>query len=158
MKTNMPRDIRITGDLLLSFHVGGDRYAVPFLRVAEVRTLQTSMPVLSAPDYSTGQINLHGRPVPLLDLRMHLGKRPRFDHETRLLVVFVNRPGADDGRICLLVDAIDDVVELMDDPSPRPPPVAPSAENVLTVGVDLNGARLQLIDIQRLVADVSIMP
>lgn len=151
MKNNLPVQAAVPGSALLSFQVGNRRFAVPFIRVAEVRTLQTSIPMLQAPDYATGQVTLHGRPVPLIDLRVRVGEPPRFDQDTRLIVVFFTRLAADDGRVGLLVDSIGDVVELRSPPGSLPHPSAPSGKSFTTACADLSGAQLLLIDINRLV-------
>ncbi len=103
--------------LFLTFAIGDASYAVPFLRIAEVRTLQTAVPALAPPDYATGFVILHGRNVPVVDLRVSFGAPAGFDGETRLLVVWHRA----DARVGLLVDRVEDVLTIGADAiSPRP--------------------------------------
>lgn len=152
MKNNLPVPPPVGSPLFLSFRIGDRRLAIPFLRVGEVRTLQTSIPVLRAPDYGTGQVSLQGQPVPLVDLRVRLGAPPRFDHDTRLIVTFVSHMGEDDTRACLVVDSIEDVVELTDQPAPAVPGVL-DRTGFTRAGTDQSGAPLLLVDINRLMEE-----
>lgn len=94
----------------LLFDVGSKAFGIPFTRLAEVRTLQNSLPVLHAPDYGSGVVALNGRIVAVIDLRVNFDQVARFDHETRLVVVFHRRAGRDDELVGLLVDRVQDVV------------------------------------------------
>lgn len=156
MKNNLPAPTPASAALFLSFHLGDRRCAIPFLRVAEVRTLQTMMPVLRAPDYGTGQVCLQGRGIPLIDLRVRFGVPPRFDQATRIIIGFVSRPGADDGRAALLVDSIEDVIEL-NQCGIGSVQGDPQREDFSSAGVASDGSPVFLVDINRLMGKAAVL-
>lgn len=105
----------------LLFDVGSSALGIPFNRLAEVRSLQSALPVLHAPDYGSGIVTLNGRSMAVIDLRVNFGQVAKFDHETRLVVVFHRRLGRDDELVGLLVDRVQDVVTIdpaLVDPAP----------------------------------------
>ena len=55
----------------------GERIAFPLDDVVEVLPAMASIPLPKAPSVIRGLINLRGTPLPLLDLRVRLGHRPR---------------------------------------------------------------------------------
>lgn len=146
MKNNPPLDPSLSATLSLSFQLGDLRFGLPFSRVAEIRTLRTFMPVLHAPDYRQGATLLHGRMLPLIDLRVQLNKPATFDQDTRLIVVFVRVPGADTTRIGILVDRIDDVVDLsgLGLGAPRSEPGTPA--DFVSIASDSEGRQILLLD------------
>lgn len=138
--------------LSLVFQLDRMRFGIPFSRVAEVRTLQTSMPVLHAPDYRAGWVVLHRRMLPLIDLRGHFGKPSSFDHDTRLIVAFVRRPGVDDALLGLLVDRIDDVVEVARTTEAGRQTDSLHSRGHVSVETTKGGEQLLLVDVDLLVA------
>jgi len=58
---------------LLSFSLEGQEYAVEAVNTIEILRLVTVIPVPEAPDFIPGIINLRGKIIPILDLRLRLG-------------------------------------------------------------------------------------
>lgn len=63
-------------DVLL-FELGGFRYALPTSDVAELARAVTIVPLPKAPPIVEGIINVHGRVVPVLNIRARFGVPPR---------------------------------------------------------------------------------
>src|ERR1700753_1163841 len=57
----------------LTFVLGGNAYGIPILKVREIIRLLEITPIPRMPDYVRGVINLRGKIVPVIDLRMKLG-------------------------------------------------------------------------------------
>lgn len=62
---------------IVIFDVGASRLAVPLGAVERVLLMLAHRPVPGAPGVVTGVIDLHGSPVPLIDVRRRLRLRPR---------------------------------------------------------------------------------
>jgi chemotaxis signal transduction protein len=101
-----------------SFKLGDQRYGVELERVQEVIRPQPVTRVPSAPPALAGLMNLRGRIVPVVDLRVLLGLG--FADETSFLVIV----RSEDGPVALLVDEIGDVERVHDD---APVPWLPGA-------------------------------
>lgn len=68
--------VRATRAVLLSA-LDDERFAFPLDAVEEILPAVASAPLAQAPSVIEGIINLRGTPLPLLDLRVRLGRRPR---------------------------------------------------------------------------------
>ncbi len=72
----------------LIFHIGPDRYGLPLRAVARVLPAASLKQIPLAPGYVAGLMDLHGAPVPVIDLSRLAGVVPRqvwFD--TRIVLV-----------------------------------------------------------------------
>lgn len=72
---------------LVVFVIGGQRYALSLPAVERVLPMVAVSPLPRAPTVALGVINLHGRVVPVLDIRRRFGLPPRdFGLTAHLLV------------------------------------------------------------------------
>lgn len=77
---------------LVVFAIEGTRLALPLPAVERVLPMVAAPPLPRAPAIALGAINLHGRVLPVLDLRRRLGFPPRAPGlSTRLLVAAAGR-------------------------------------------------------------------
>lgn len=73
---------------VLVFHIGADRYGLPLRQVRRVLPLLELKRIPLAPDSVAGLMNLHGDPVPVIDLSRISGGTPSRQHfDTRIVVV-----------------------------------------------------------------------
>jgi purine-binding chemotaxis protein CheW len=96
----------------LSFHVGPEEFAIGVLGVREIMGMQDVTAVPHTPSYVKGIINLRGKVVPVVDLRLKFGM-PATDYTARTCIVVVDVPG--DGTSVLMgviVDSVSDVVNI----------------------------------------------
>lgn len=100
---------------VLVFHIGPDRYGLPLRQVRRVLPLLELKGIPLAPDSVAGLMNLHGAPVPVIDLaRLSGGAPSRLHFDTRILVADYTAP---DGAVHALglmaerVQGVQDVVE-----------------------------------------------
>ncbi len=92
----------------LSFFLGQEEYAIEILKVKEIIGLISITPVPKMPGYIRGVINLRGKIVPVMNLRIRFGLQPVEDtHETCIIVVQESQ------RIMgVLVDKVSEVAEI----------------------------------------------
>lgn len=84
---------------VLVFHIGADRYALPLAAVARVLPVAALKQVPQAPAYVAGLMDLHGTPVPVIDLSTLAGMPPaQIWFDTR--IILVDYPAA--GRVEVL--------------------------------------------------------
>jgi purine-binding chemotaxis protein CheW len=128
-----------------TFSVAGEWFGLPVTDVQEVMRAQPMTVVPRAPKMVSGLIHLRGQIVTAIDLRVRLGVAPAQPGEERLNVMV--RDG-DDGAVCLIVDAIGDVLELADGAFERPPATLTAEVGDLVRGVyKLDGRLLLLLDV-----------
>jgi len=96
----------------LTFELGKEVYGLPVLRVREVIGMQTPAKVPHAPDYVQGVINLRGKVIPIIDLRMKFGL-PSIEHTDRTCIVVVQLTGHASTLAGAVVDRVSEVVNLV---------------------------------------------
>jgi purine-binding chemotaxis protein CheW len=94
--------------LLLTFHLGTERFAVPAADVREVVRAVAITPLPAAPGVVEGAVDVRGEIVPVLDLRQRLGMFAKPLTADEHLVI----ASAGTRRIAFRVDQADDLVEI----------------------------------------------
>lgn len=96
--------------MYLTFAIGEEYYGVPIGMVTEIVGLQKIMCVPDVPHYIKGVINLRGKVIPLMDVRLRFGMEERpYDDRTVVIVLLVG--GAPTG---LIVDGVREVLDIPD--------------------------------------------
>jgi purine-binding chemotaxis protein CheW len=93
----------------LTFHVGGEEYAVPVAFVTEIVRLQRTFTIPDVPEYIRGVINLRGKVIPLLDVRSRFGLA-QAAYNDRTVVVVLEIASTPTG---LVVDGVSEVAEIL---------------------------------------------
>lgn len=62
-------DMAASGDLMIRFRLGDERYALPARCAREIQPLRAYTPLFSVPPWIVGLINMHGRLLTCIDLR-----------------------------------------------------------------------------------------
>jgi purine-binding chemotaxis protein CheW len=105
----------------LTFVLGGSAFGIPILKVREIIRLLDITPIPRMPEYVRGVINLRGKIVPVIDLRMKFGlPDTSTTNRTCIIVVYVAMAGATK-LMGLIVDALDEVYQInAEDIEPSP--------------------------------------
>jgi len=96
----------------LAFRLGNEEFAVPVGRIREIIPWQDITPVPQAAFYVLGVINLRGKVVPVMDLRLRLGMAGQ-ERDARACIV-VMQPDAKrtQSPIGVVVDAVSEVLQI----------------------------------------------
>lgn len=95
-------------DMYLTFDIGAEEYGVSIADVTEIVGMQRIMPIPDMPAYLKGVINLRGKVIPLMDVRLRFDLPERaYDARTVIVVMEV-----DDAPIGLIVDGVREVREI----------------------------------------------
>ena len=89
-----------------------EAYGLNVLKIREIIRLQKITPVPQLPECVKGVINLRGRVIPVVDLRVKFGLKAEFDERTCIVVVQVKLPSAQIIQMGLVVDRVEEVVLL----------------------------------------------
>ena len=99
-------------DQYLTFHVGGELFAVGILDIKEIIEVGGVSRVPLTPEFIRGVINLRGRVLPVLDLSARLG-RGTTDLTKRSCIVIVEvQSGERSQTLGMLVDEVNEVLEI----------------------------------------------
>lgn len=106
----------------LVFTLAGESYGVPVLAVREIIRLCPITPVAGMPPHVRGVINLRGRVIPLIDLRLRFGLPAAADHDrTCIIVAQVAAAGGGTRPYAAVVDGVEEVASIAADDVLPPP-------------------------------------
>ncbi len=98
----------ITEGKFLTFALGREEYGIEILKVREIIGLMDITTVPQTPDYMKGVINLRGKVIPVIDLRLKFSmQEDEHTQETCVIVVEVNNT-----QIGIIVDSVSEVLDI----------------------------------------------
>ncbi|MDH3393330.1 MAG: chemotaxis protein CheW [Desulfobulbaceae bacterium] len=118
MEDDLYEDEDTMKDKYLTFHIAGEDYGIDIVYVTEIIGIQKITDVPDMPDYVKGVINLRGKVIPVMDvrLRFHLPER---DYDERTCIVVVDIEGTAVGLVVDQVNEVADIPEKDVEPPPR---------------------------------------
>lgn len=136
--------------LYVLFRVGDSEYVLPAADVVQMETFDGATRVPGAAPHVIGLVQLRGRVVPVIDLRLRFGL-PAIPPTLDSRVVVVERGGRSVG---LLADAAREVIQLDEAALQAPPEILTAQGDRFVQSVARAGERLvMLIDFQRVVGE-----
>jgi purine-binding chemotaxis protein CheW len=112
-RKNIPEVITLSEDdtqkdKYLTFHLGSEVYGIEIRNVTEIIGIQKITVIPEMPPYIKGVINLRGKIIPVMDVRMRFRIEPRaYDERTCVVVVDIN-----DTSVGLVVDTVSEVADI----------------------------------------------
>lgn len=95
----------------LIFLIGKDTYGIEIIYVTEIIGIQAITEMPEMPDYLKGIINLRGKIIPVMDVRLRFGKQPR-EYDDRTCVIVIDLSGISIG---LIVDSVSEVLSISEE-------------------------------------------
>lgn len=140
-------------NMFLTFDIGSEEYGVAISDVIEIVGMQRIMPIPDLPHYLKGVINLRGKVIPLMDIRLRFNMAAReYDHRTVIIVMEV-----EDALIGLIVDGVREVREIPDNRIDRRAQLGKSSSRQVIAGLGrLEDSVIVLLNPAVLVADDDI--
>jgi purine-binding chemotaxis protein CheW len=143
-----------TGIKYLTFQLGGESYGIAVLKIREIIRLQPATPVPQMPPYVKGVINLRGKIIPVIDLRIKFQLSGIQDtDQTCIVVVQVQLPGRTSAHMGLVVDGVEEVAVIAESDIEDPPDFGAQLQADYLLGMaKVKGVVKTLIDIDKVVA------
>ncbi|NLT13235.1 MAG: purine-binding chemotaxis protein CheW [Clostridiales bacterium] len=137
----------------LAFMIGNEAYGIEIKYVTEIIGIQSITEMPEMPSYVKGIINLRGRIIPLIDVRLRFGKEPR-DYDDRTCVIVVGFNGFSYG---LIVDSVYEVLSIPDEEMSPLPEVNATTNNkfIKSIGKTSSGIVL-VVDCEKLLSQEDI--
>lgn len=139
----------------LSFHLGEEMYGISVNHIREIIRIQPITPVPHKPDYVKGIMNLHGKVIPVMDMRIKFGLGDEsFDERTCIVVVMVEDEDGQDSTAGLIVDAVDEVMRIQEEDFEVDPGLGNTSTTAHVIGLAKGRDNLiSLLNIERVVVD-----
>ena len=141
------------GGRYLSFRLHDEEYGIDVLKVQEIIGLTHCTRVPRLPEYVKGVINLRGKVVPVVDLRLKFGM-PVSDSTDKVCIVVVEvTQGATQLSVGLVVDEVVDVDDVDSDQVSYAPPLGMKVDAECMLGIAQFDERIVLLlDIETVLA------
>lgn len=134
-----------------------EAYGIAVLKVREIIRMQKITPVPQMPAFIRGVINLRGRVIPVIDLRVKFGLAAEVAERTCIVVVQIRLASEQTVPMGLIVDSVDEVVSLTDEEIEPTPEFGTQIDHTCLLGMaKVQGRVKTLLDIDRVVAADSL--
>ncbi len=104
-------DVRKREGKYLTFSLAEEAYGLEILRVREIIGVMEVTAVPRTPEFIKGVINLRGRVIPVMDLRLKFGM-PEAEHTEETCIIVVTLGEVDMG---IIVDCVNEVLDIAED-------------------------------------------
>ena len=142
----------------LTFLLGHESYGLPVLKVREIIRLVEITPVPHMPPYVKGVINLRGKLVPVVDLRIRFDLTAReFSENTCIVVAQVKSASSGALHMGFIVDGVEEVINLTQGDIEKTPDFGMKLATEYLLGMaNVKGKVIALLDIDQVVDRASL--
>jgi purine-binding chemotaxis protein CheW len=149
----VPSALQVLAGKYLTVVLENEAYGLNVLKIREIIRLQKITPVPQLPAYVKGVINLRGRVIPIVDLRVKFGLKAEFTERTCIVVVQVKLPTEQTVQMGLIVDSVEEVVTLATAEIEPTPEFGAKIDTSYLLGMaKVKGQVKTLLDIDRVVS------
>jgi purine-binding chemotaxis protein CheW len=142
----------------LTFALAGEEYGLPVLKVREIIKILDITAVPQAPMHVKGVINLRGKVIPVVDLRLKFGFMPQdYDERTCIIVIEV---ALQTSKVMMgvVVDAVSEVLTIAADEIEATPQFGEQVNTEFMKGVAKIKGRVKfLLDLDRIFGGVATL-
>ncbi len=157
MSTLVTADTSRLAGKYLTVVLDNEAYGIAVLKVREIIRLQKITPVPQMPEFVKGVINLRGRVIPVIDLRIKFGLRAEFAERTCVVVVQIALDAGRNIQMGLVVDSVEEVVSLTGAEIEPTPDFGARIDTSFLLGIaKVKNVVKTLLDIERVVAPETI--
>jgi purine-binding chemotaxis protein CheW len=110
-----PEETRASEGKFLTFTLDGEDFGIGILKVKEIIGMMEITPIPKTPEFIKGVINLRGKVIPVVDLRLKFGlKAADYDERTCIIVVEVSH-GEGVTAMGTVVDSVNEVANIKEE-------------------------------------------
>jgi purine-binding chemotaxis protein CheW len=141
----------------LTFTMSDEIYGLEILKVQEIIGMMRVTHVPKMPSSMRGVINLRGKVIPVVDLRVRFGMESKPDDERTCIIVLQIRCGLSAVTTGILVDEVSEVLDIQASQIEGPPSFGTSAQTDFLLGIGKIGQKVViLLDVDRVLSSEEI--
>ena len=130
----------------LTFRLKGQTYGVPIGSVREINRLTKIIEVPQTPAFVAGVINLRGKVIPIVTLRLKFGLE-NTEHTKNTCIIVID---GECGQVGMIVDQVSGVMDLVDEQIEATPEIGDAAKLRHVIGMaKANDTVIILVDVAR---------
>lgn len=138
----------------LTFALGNEEYGVGILKVREIIGVMEITQVPHTPSFVKGVINLRGRVIPVMDLRMKFGMEPIEYNERTCIIVVEVQGQSGPVQVGMLVDSVSEVLNIAAQEIEPPPSIGMNTDEDNILGMaKAKGSVKILLDADRVIGE-----
>lgn len=139
-----------TAGKYLTFALAGEEYGIPVLKAREIIKLMDITTVPRVPAHVKGVINLRGRLVPVIDLRLKFGLAVE-DSTDRTCIIVVEAMASGRGvMLGIIVDQVSEVLNITGEEIEAPPDFGEQLDTRYMLGIaKIKGKVKMLLDLDK---------
>jgi purine-binding chemotaxis protein CheW len=145
MADNLENNVEMEEDTqkgkFLTFSIGKESYGIEIQYVTEIIGIQAITEVPELPDYVRGIINLRGKIIPVMDIRIRFKKEPK-EYNDRTCVIVIDIQGL---AIGLIVDSVSEVLNIPEQDIEEPPQMNIGLNNRYIKSIGKAGSDIKLL-------------
>jgi purine-binding chemotaxis protein CheW len=139
--------------LYLTFTLGDETYGLEILRVQEIIGIQPVTAVPKLPGFVRGVINLRGKVIPVVDLRLKFGMPGAEDTNRTCIVVLQVMSEGQEITMGVVVDEVREVSDITADQIEAPPAFGATIDTRFISGMGkLSDRVVMLLDVDRVMS------
>ena len=151
MQADGKHEQRVQGGKFLSFFLGSEEYTIEILKVQEIIGLLPITPVPNMPGYIRGVLNLRGKIVPIMDLRLRFNLPAVADTEESCIIVVLEQKQV----MGIVVDKVSEVADIETHQIEELPAFGLTTDSEYLSGIGKVGNSVKLIvEVGKVVFDV----
>jgi len=140
------KDVSQYDGQFLTFVLSKEEYGVEILKVREIMGIMEITPVPQTPDYMKGVINLRGKVIPIIDLRLKFAM-PEVEH-TKETCIIVAEVGAT--QVGVIVDGVSEVTDIKGEDIEEAPSFGQEIDTSFIMGLGKTKKKIViLLDIEK---------
>jgi len=141
----------------LTFTLGEEEYGIGILKIREIIGIMPITSVPRTPEFVKGVINLRGKVIPIIDLRLKFGMES-IEYTDRTCIIVVEISGGESTiQIGIIVDTVSEVLNIKSEDIEETPTFGTSLDTDYILGMaKVSGAVKILLDIDKVLSSDEI--
>jgi purine-binding chemotaxis protein CheW len=147
----------LEGRKFLTFLMANEKYGLEILKVREIIGMMDVTPVPTTPAFVRGVINLRGKVIPVVDLRLKFGMEAKEDTPRTCIIVVQLARAAQEMIMGIIVDEVSEVLDINQDQIEPPPSFGADIRTDFILGMGkVNQRVVTMLDIDRVLTEREI--
>ncbi len=145
------------GGKFLTFLMANEKYGLEILKVREIIGMMDVTSVPTTPAFIRGVINLRGKVIPVIDLRLKFGMEAKEDTERTCIIVVRLAQTDQEMTMGIIVDEVSDVVDVSHDQIEPPPSFGVDIKTGFILGMGKFERKVMtMLDIDRVLTEQGV--
>ncbi|MEG0894607.1 MAG: chemotaxis protein CheW [Oscillospiraceae bacterium] len=133
----------------LTFLIDNQLFGMSISQIQQIVGIQEITPIPEQPQYIKGIINLRGEIIPVMDMRLRIGKN-EITYTERTCIIITSINGISMG---VIVDEVDSVNDISDEQISHPPKVSDTGAKYITGIAKILNSVVLLVDLQMILSN-----